>query len=262
MVSERNRILKIKEYLETLGIKVNIGKNKARGNKGFFRGTQNGHFRIDISNNLEEKDVLPVLLHEFAHYVHFLYDKKLQSLNFVFDDFTNEINEELIKITVDSIPKDEAKALFNKKESINAEIRNFAKTIKVNYPDFKLSVPFKTFERKFNIQQKYLLKYDKINFNNRIYSIENLKKDFYELSEDEILYFKIKSKQRMVTRINSRIAKMNRYYNHPTELFARFVALFFTNYDKVCSIAPLSTRKFEEKLKQRKIKEFVSIYEI
>ena len=42
MVSERNRIIRLKEYFESLGIEVNIGKNKARGNKGFFRGTNNG----------------------------------------------------------------------------------------------------------------------------------------------------------------------------------------------------------------------------
>ncbi len=256
MDSERNRILKIKEYLEDIGVEVNIGKNKARGNKGFFRGTKNGNYRIDIAKSLDETDVLPVLLHEFAHYVHFLHDNKLKSLDFAFDEFTDTLNEELVNITVDKIPKNEAKALFDKKDEISAEIKSMANKIKLHNPDFKLSIPYKKFERHFNIQQKYLLKYDRINFNNRIYSIENLKKDFYELTDDEILYIKIKSKQRMINRINSRIAKLNRYYNSPTELFARFVELFFTDYTKANKLAPNSVAKFEQNLKQGNIQEF------
>ena len=60
----------------------------------------------------------------------------------------------------------------------------------------------------------------------------------------------------MINRINSRIAKLNRYYNSPTELFARFVELFFTDYTKANKLAPNSVAKFEQNLKQGNIQEF------
>lgn len=244
MVSERNRILRLKEYFESLGIEVNIGKNKARGNKGFFRGTNNGTYRIDISKNISEEETLSVLLHEFAHFVHFKHDKTLSSLDFAFDNLTDTMNEELVNVTVKKIPKNEAKALFEKKDKLASEIKEMSKQIKQTYPDFKLSAPYKKFERHFSLPLRYLLKYDRINFNNIIYSVENLGKDFYELSEEEILYVKIKSKQRMIGRINGRISKLNRYYNNPTELFARFVELFYS--DKNCAelVAPNACKCF------------------
>ena len=238
MVSERNRIIRLKEYFESLGIEVNIGKNKARGNKGFFRGTNNGAYRIDISKNINEEETLSVLLHEFAHFVHFKYDKTLSSLNFAFHNLTELMSEELVNVTVKKIPKNEAKALFDKKDKLSSEIKEMAKQIKQTYPDFKLSAPYKNFERHFSLPLKYLLKYDRIKFNNAIYSVENLGKDFYELSEEEILYVKIKSKQRMIGRINGRISKLNRYYNNPTELFARFVELFYSDRKAAEQIAP------------------------
>ena len=238
MVSERNRILRLKEYFESLGIEVNIGKNKARGNKGFFRGTNNGAYRIDISKNISEEETLSVLLHEFAHFVHFKHDKTLSSLDFAFDNLTDTMSEELVNVTVKRIPKNDAKALFDKKDKLASEVKDMAKQIKQTYPDFKLSVPYKKFERHFSLPLRYLLKYDRINFNNTIYSVENLGKDFYELSDEEILYVKIKSKQRMISRINGKISKLNRYYNSPTELFARFVELFYSDRNCAEQIAP------------------------
>ncbi len=258
MVSERNRILRLKEYFESLGIEINIGKNKARGNKGFFRGTKNGNYRIDISKNIDEKEILSVLLHEFAHFVHFKYDKTLSSLDFAFCKMTDTMNEELVNVTVKKIPKNEAKALFDKKEKLASEIKEMAKQIKRTNSDFKLSVPYKKFERHFNLPVKYLLKYDRINFNNTIYSVENLDKDFYELSDEEILYVKIKSKQRIIGRINGKISKLNRYYNNPTELFARFVELFYLDKNSAELVAPNACRFFNTE----QIKEFKSLNNI
>lgn len=246
MVSERNRIIRLKEYIESFGIEVNIGKNKARGNKGFFRGTNSGHYRIDISKNLKEDEIISVLLHEFAHFVHFQYDKSLSSLDFAFKDFDDDMQEELVNVTVKKIPKAEAKALFDKKDELAIQVKAMANSIKKTFQDFKLSVPYKRFECHFSLPLKYLLKYDRINFNNTIYSIDNLYKDFYELSEEEILYLKIKSKQRMIARINNRISKLNRYYNSPTELFARFVELFYTNKEETFKLAPNSVKAFAD----------------
>ena len=82
MVSKRDRILNFINYIESLGIEVNFNKNKARGNKGFFKAI-GVKYRIDISKGLTEDEQLSVLLHEFAHYIHYSYDKNLQNLEIV-----------------------------------------------------------------------------------------------------------------------------------------------------------------------------------
>ena len=97
MASERNRILDIINYLESLGVKVNLSKNKAQGNKGFFKAVGNS-YRIDISKKLNQDEILGVLSHEFAHYVHYKYDKNLKSLSFVFENLDETILNEMINI--------------------------------------------------------------------------------------------------------------------------------------------------------------------
>ena len=52
-------------YFESLGLKVNT-TTKARGHLGFFMKN-----RIDISKNVPKNRVVPTLLHEFAHYIHY-----------------------------------------------------------------------------------------------------------------------------------------------------------------------------------------------
>ena len=81
---------------------------------------------------------------------------------------------------------------------------------------------------------------------------ENLSKDFYELSEEEILYVKIKSKQRMIGRINARISKLNRYYNNPTELFARFFQFYCEDKEAAENFAPTATARFENLLNEKR----------
>ena len=110
MVSEGNRIIELVKYLSTLGISVNIGKNRARGHKGIFMHCSTD-YRIDISKDISQEEILSTLLHEFAHFVHYRYDKGLKSLAFVFDVFSDDLREELIKITVLDISKDFASKL-------------------------------------------------------------------------------------------------------------------------------------------------------
>ena len=95
MVSERDRILNLKNYLRTFGVDINIGKTKARGNKGIFIGRKNS-YRIDVSRDISEDKIFPVIIHEFVHYVHYIYDSSLKSLEFVFGEGI-EASEELIK---------------------------------------------------------------------------------------------------------------------------------------------------------------------
>ena len=78
-----------------------------------------------------------------------------------------------------------------------------------------------------------LVKYDKVKvlngFRIKLLTIENV--DKYFSTEDLILkqYLLLKSKQRYLKRINTRINKLNRYYNSLTELFARSIEIYFLN---------------------------------
>ncbi len=244
MACERNRILELTNYLSSLGIDINISRTKARGHNGIFMHKLNG-FRIDISKNLSEEDIVPVMLHEFAHYVHYSYDKNLKSLDFIFGKLSDEQREELIKITVQKVPKEFAQKLYSVKDKVNKEIQLLSKKIKVTHKDFKLSESFKPIEKNLSNPLKYLLKYDRIKYFNKIYSVDKLDEDF-SLNDTEINYIKLKSKQRYLKRVNSKINRLNKYYNNPTELFARFIELYYTNQDEAKKLAPMLCLKMKE----------------
>ena len=243
MACERNRILELSEYLTSLGIEVNIGKNKARGHNGIFM-QRSDLSRIDISGNVkDENKILSVLLHEFAHFIHYSYDKKLKDLDFVFGEMTDELKEELINITVQDIPKDFATSLFKKKDSLSEEIRLLTKQMREINPEFKLSEKFKPIERKLKSPIKYLLSYDRVKYLGELFAVNNISE--YNLSEEERLYIKIKYKQRVLKRISSRINRINKYYNNPSELFARFLDSYYLNHDDIHKIAPVASRLYE-----------------
>ena len=89
------------------------------------------------------------------------------------------------------------------------------------YPGQKKDLIYDKIERKINKQNyKYLLKYDKVKvvsfFSTKILSIQELEAD-----EDVLMYLSLKSKQRLLKRVKSKIARFNKYYNQPTELWAR-----------------------------------------
>ena len=262
MVDQRNRIVKIKEYLCSLGITVNIGKNKARGNRGVFLGRGKQEYRIDIAKNLSEENLLSVLIHEFAHYIHYKNDAKMEKLDFICKNMNEEIQNELINITVDAIPKEAATDLFNHKENLSKEIRMLAELIKTSYPDFKLSFPCKEIEKKLKFPVKYFLKYDKIRIFNKTYSIEHIEDDFKYLSSIQLAYISLKSKQRVLSRIKSKIAKLNKYYIRPAELFARFAEVYFLNPAKSQKLAPLITAKMTNAIMENKIPEFAKLVQI
>ena len=257
MVSTRNNITDLVNYLKSLGIDVNIGKNKARGNKGFFKHSSLDGFRIDISNQISNEEIVSVLSHEFAHYLHFQNDKTLKSLNFIFDDFNIVIQDELIKITVESVPKDFAKEIFSQKEQIQLEINCLSKELSAKYCDFKMSSPFKKIEDNLDRLHKYFLKYDKIKYNNKLYSLESL-----ELGNNELLYLKLKSKQRIMKRINSRINRLNNYYKSNTEMFARLIEMYFTNRNKLSKIAPNCSIIVDNAIKSNKLPNLTKFAEL
>lgn len=258
MVSKRNSIIDLINYLQTLGIEINIGKNKARGNKGIFI-TSNGKFRIDVAKNLPDDVQLKVILHEFSHYIHYKHDKTLNSLDFIFQNISPELEDELINITAHEIPKDFAVSLFSQKKQIKDEIKELVSVVKKYYPTFKLSEQNMQIEKSLTNPVRYLLKYDKINFFCKTYSIEHLENDFTELNAGQIAYIHIKSKQRMIKRINARICKINQYYNKPAELFARFVEMFFTNPSLTKKIAPIATTHFQSAITNNKLPELSAL---
>lgn len=235
MADKRNRVIELTNYLESLGIVVNIGKNKARGNRGIFC-RKNGTYRIDISKNMDEETVLATLIHEFAHYVHYKYDKTLKSLEFVFGVLTEEEQEELLNVTVNNIPKEFAASLYKIKEEYTAENKILLNKIRKIYPDFKVSEPNKKIERSLMFA--------------------------FSLSELQASYIKLKSNQKNISKINARINKLNKYYNQPSELWARFCEMFFIDYELANQIAPAVSAKLLKVMKFNNIPEMSEIQKI
>ena len=244
MACQRNRIIEnLTKYFESLGIEVNIDKNSARGNKGIFIHKSN-NFRIDISKNMNDEECLSVMLHEFAHYIHYKNDKTLKKLDFVFGNLDNKLHEELINLTIESVPKDFAEKLYKRKNDLSLEIKMLFSQLKQSYPTIKLTENFKQIENSISIPLKYLLKYDSVKYMNEIYSANDI--DTYTaLNTSQKLYIKLKFKQRCIKRLNSKISRLNKYYNTPTELFARFIESYYIKPDKTKTIAPFACKKFK-----------------
>lgn len=253
MDNKRNGTTSLIDYIKSFGIDVNIGKTRARGNKGIFIARDNKNFRIDIAP--AQSDCKNILVHEFSHYVHYKYDRTLRSLSFIFPSLNNQEWDELIELTVLSIPKERVKPLFDKVDLLKEDITKQALLLKNSQPDFKLSAPLIKLERKIPYPMKYLLKYDRVKVLNRIYSIEDIDRDFSDFDIDLRLYLKLKSSQRALRRINSKISRINKYYNAPTELFARCSELYFTNKDLLSKKAPNIFKMYEEAVKLNKIPE-------
>lgn len=236
MDSQRNCALELADYIQSLGVKVNIAKNKARGNKGFFC-SKGGEYRIDISKSIDEISVLSTLLHEFAHFIHYKSDKSLKSLDFVFPNLTEEEEEELLQITVKNVPKDFARSLLEQKESYVNENKRHLSVIKKDYPDFKISKPNWQLER-FGFFASF------------------------DISPSQSAYIKLKTNLRIISKINTKINKMNKYYNQPSELWARFFEFYFMNQKEAVECAPLLSTRLKKVIENRQSIEIASIYEI
>lgn len=240
MASERNRILDLVQYIESCGVEVNIGKNKARGNKGFFKATKKS-FRIDIAKNQSEESILRTLAHEFAHYVHYQHDRTLMSLSFIFDE-SDEITEELILATVATIPKKTVQPIFDLESTLKKEIKNLKSELKLIGCDFK-SIEYEIKNKPY----KYLLKHDRVKvqegFNIKYYSIDSL-----QIDDKELLYLKYCSKKRALNRVRSRISKLNGYYNAPTELFARSFELYVAQKESLLKVSPRIYEMYEKNI--------------
>lgn len=257
MVSQRNRVIRLSEYIKNCGVEVNIARNKARGNHGFFK-VQGNKFRIDISKEISEDETVTVLIHEFAHFVHYNYDKKLKDLSFIFKDLTDTIQEELINITVSSISKKEIKPFFEKKSLLKKDIQDLTNLILESCDKKKLTECVGILEK--DIKSKglnFLLKYDRVKllkgFTPKLYTISNLDNNSEGLLNTSVLYLKLNSKQRELKRLNSKISRINKYYNSPTELFARAFTIYLTDREQMRKIAPNTAAFVENAIQQEDI---------
>ena len=120
-----------------------------------------------------------------------------------------------------------------------------------------------------NSDAKYLVKYDAIRLmqgfffkKERILTIKNIETDFPDMPKAFQLYIRLCSMQRKQSKISRRINKMNKYYEKPTELFARFVQGYFSTPETISTIAPITTKRFNELLYSGYYKELKDLFEI
>lgn len=253
MVEKRNCLNKKKfiQYLKNIGIDVR-NNTKARGHAGFCLGN-----RIDVDKNLNNEEAFRVLLHEFAHYVHFKIEPTLisngGSLKILFDtENIKNIEEELFNLSLKVFDSRILLKIGNMKREVKEKIEEQKKIIKNFYPKFKISEKFREFNKYIkHSEAKYLLKYDRVLIKkfwflkDRLISVNSLYKDFPEMPEAFSAYIILKSLERKRKRLNARNYKINKYLKKPTELFARFIQSYYLNYELTKSIAPETVDLFE-----------------
>ncbi len=144
------------------------------------------------------------------------------------------------------------------------------RAIKKEYPNFLRSKKFPEFEKYIkNSDAKYLIKYDAVRIikgfflkKERLLTVKNLEKDFPDMPKAFQLYIRLCSMQRKQSKISRRINKLNKYYEKPTELFARYVQGYFSAPETISTIAPITTKRFLELLKSGYYKELKDLFEI
>ena len=251
-------------YFESLGLIVYTG-TKARGHQGFFLKN-----RIDISKNTPEDRIVPTLLHEFAHYIHSKLEPDMNktggNLEVIFNSNNPIYKEELIKVTNFVDENSLCVKLYEHKDRIKDKIKKEEKIIKKYYPNFQRSKKFKEFDKYIKKSNaRYLLKYDRVKlveggfFNRKVklYSIDKLEEDFFDMPFAFAAYIRLKSFQKKQSRISSRINRLKKYYEKPTELFARLVEGLYLDREWVEAIAPNVTRQFFDLLHDGYYKELI-----
>ena len=93
-------------------------------------------------------------------------------------------------------------------------------------------------------------------------SIDNIEKDFPGMPKAFIAYIRLKSYQRKQTRVSSRINKLKKYYQKPTELFARFIEGLYLDKEWVEALAPKVSDIFKSKYLQGEFEEFSTVFDI
>lgn len=243
-------------YFKSLGLTVHTS-TKARGHQGFFLKN-----RIDISKNIPENRIIPTLLHEFAHYIHAKIEPDMNrtggTLTMLFKEDNPIFMDELIKVTNFVDQNSLCVRLYEHKDRVKSKIKEYENIIKMYYPKFLRSKKFKEFDKYIKKSNaRYLLKYDRVKLIQggffrktiKLYTIDNLEKDFTDMPKAFAAYIRLKSFQKKQSRISARINKYKKYYERPTELFARLIEGLYLNKEWTEAIAPNVTEKFYELLK-------------
>lgn len=241
------------KYFKSLGLTVHT-TTKARGHQGFFLKN-----RIDISKNTPENRIVPTLLHEFAHYIHSKIEPDMNitggTLQALFG--SDKFKDELIKVTNFVDENSLYVRLYEHKDRVKAKIKEQEEIIKKYYPKFQRSKKFKEFDSYIkHSNARYLLKYDRVKLvegglfkrSAKLYTIDNLEKDFTDMPTAFVAYIRLKSYQKKQSRISARINKYKKYYEKPCELFARLVEGIYLDREWVKAIAPNASREFFDRL--------------
>lgn len=239
------------KYFRSLGIEVHTS-TKARGHLGFFLKN-----RIDISKNIPETRLVPTLIHEFAHYIHYGIEPEMHknggSFKILLGDNNPVFEKELLRVTNFVDENSLCVRLYEHKDRIKSLIKDYEKEIRKDYPGFQRSKKFKEFDKYIKKSKaRYLLKYDRVKLieggffkkHAYIYSVANVEKDFPEMPRSFAFYIKLRSAQKKQTRISARINRLKKYYTKPCELFARFVEGIYLDREWVCALAPYTTERF------------------
>lgn len=258
------------KYFKSLGLTVHTA-TKARGHQGFFLKN-----RIDISKNVPENRVVQTLMHEFAHYIHSKLDPDMNktggTLNMLFKTDNGDIFfDELVKVTNFVDENSLFVRLYEHKDRVKSRILEYEKIIKNYYPKFQRSKKFKEFDKYIKKSEaKYLLKFDRVKLVKggffrktvKLYTIDNIEKDFTDMPKAFAAYIRLKSCQKKQSRISSRINRYKKYYEKPAELFARLVEGLYLDKEWVEAIAPNVTKRFYELLNNGYYKELVILEKV
>lgn len=259
----------IVDFLRSLNIEVKTN-TKARGNNGLYQRN-----RIDVARGLSEEKAIRVMVHEFAHHIHYQIDKDFiktgGSLECLFDTKDiSVIRNELVEVTNNIDKNSKINIFLNAKEETSRTIKGMQKAIRRDFPEFQRSKKFSEFEKYIkNSDAKYLVKYDAIKLMNgfffkkeRILTVKNIENDFPDMPKAFQLYIRLCSMQRKQSRITRRLNKLNKYYDKPTELFARFVEGYFSHTETVLQLAPHTVNRFKELLSDGYYGELKDFFEI
>lgn len=247
-MDKRNSERELINYFKSLGLEVHTS-TKARGHNGFFLKN-----RIDVSKDVQWK--IPTLVHEFAHYIHSLIEPEMErtggTLHALFGTDSPVIKNELVNVTHFVDKNSLCQRLNHHKEIVKNKIKDYEKIIKQDYPKFMRSKKFKEFERYIKKSDaKYLLKYDRVKLirgfwhkTSKIYTIDTIESDFKDIPRAFAAYIRLHSYQKKQSRISARINKSKKYYERPTELFARFVQGIYTDKENITKLAPHTSEIF------------------
>ncbi len=237
------------KYFKSLGLTVHT-TTKARGHQGFFLKN-----RIDISKNTSEEKIVPTLLHEFAHYIHSKIEPDMNrtggTLKALFG--SDEFLDELVKVTNFVDENSLCVKLYEHKDRVKSKADGYEKIIKAYYPKFQRTKKFKEFDKYVKKSDaRYLLKYDRVKLikggifrkTTKLYSIDNIERDFPDMPEAFCAYIRLQSLRRKQSRISARISRYGRYYKKPAELFARLVEGLYLDRERTEAIAPNVTKRF------------------